>query len=309
MKILYYYHDVCGLGDFYLLFPILDALRIKHKNDEITLLAREEIKDIAFGKNWFDKYLDTSHTDYPINRYDRVYNWDVQKNGITLFYPPKKHFWDIMETNYDIILDRSNFSNIFRLDLTDDEKHQVDQILPKNKTNIVIHTGHTHKFPYGKTPDYEWWYNVMSALPNCNFFQVGTKQESDIKSRIIPDFDVQVSNRYDLRDKFSLRQIAYLLEQTNTFVAIDSIITHLSLHSNKTGIVIWGSSNPKTHGHIHNINLEAIRHCGKSPCVDLGGFIVSDDRNQTCCLMPENSQEDSWPNIEDVIHEINILID
>ena len=147
-------------------------------------------------------------------------------------------------------------------------------------------------------------------LPNCNFFQVGTKKEpsNDEPSRIIPDFDIQVPNRYDLRDKFSLRQIAYLLEQTNTFVAIDSIVTHLSLHSNKTGIVIWGSSNPKTHGHIHNINLEAIRHCGKSPCVDLGGFIVSDDRNQTCCLMPENSQEDSWPNIEDVIHEINILI-
>jgi len=308
MKILYYYHDVCGLGDFYLLFPIFAALRLKHKNDEITLLAREEIKDIASSKKWFDNYLDTGHTDYPINRYDRVYNWDVQKNGITLFYPPKKHFWDIMETNYDIILDRSNFSDIFRLDLTDDEKHQVDQILPKDKTNIVIHTGHTHKFPYGKTPDYEWWYNLISALPNCNFFQVGTKQGSDIVSRIIPDFDIQVSNRYDLRDKFSLRQIAYLLEQTNTFVAIDSIITHLSLHSNKTGIVIWGSSNPKTHGHIHNINLEAIRHCGKSPCVDLGGFIVSDDRNQTCCLMPENSQEDSWPNIEDVIHEINILI-
>ena len=129
MNILYYYHDVCGLGDFYLLFPVFDALRLKHKDDKITLLAREEIIDIASNKKWFDTCLDTGHTNYPINQYDRVYNWDIQKNGITLFYPPKKHFWDIVETNYDVVLDRSKFSDIFRLDLTDDEKSQVDKIL------------------------------------------------------------------------------------------------------------------------------------------------------------------------------------
>ena len=307
MKILYYYHDVCGLGDFYLLFPVFDALRLKHKNDEITLLAREEIKDIASNKNWFNNYLDTAHTDYPINRYDRVYNWDIQKNGITLFYPPKKHFWDIIETNYDVVLDRSKFSDFFRLDLTDDEKHQVDQILPKDKINIVVHTGHSYKFPYGKTPDYEWWYKLISSLPDYNFFQVGTKKET--KTRISPDFDIQSTNRYDLRDELNLRQVAYLIEKTNTFVAIDSIVAHLSLHSNKSGIVIWGSSNSRTHGHQHNINLEALRHCGKSPCVDLGGFIVPHDRNQTCCLLPETSKENSWPLIDELQYEINKLVD
>ena len=72
--------------------------------------------------------------------------------------------------------------------------------------------------------------------------------------------------------------------------------------------MLWGSSNPKTHGHKHNINLEATRHCGKSPCIDLGGFIVSDARNQTCCLMPEEAKQDSWPDIEEVVYEINTLI-
>ncbi len=309
MKILYYYHDSCGLGDFYLLFPVFDALRSKHKDDNITLLAREEIKDIASNKKWFNNYLDTGHTDYPINQYDRVYNWDIQRNGITLFYPPKKHFWDIIETNYDVVLDRSKFSDIFRLDLTDDEKLQVDQILSTPeyvKPNIVIHTGHSYKFPYGKTPDYEWWYNLISALPDCNFFQVGTKKEpsSAEPSRISPDFDLQSTNRYDLRDELNLRQVAYLIEKTDTFVAIDSIVTHLSLHSNKSGVVIWGSSNPRTHGHTHNINLEALRHCGKAPCIDLGGFIVPDDTNQNCCLMPNNAKKDSWPLVEEVIHEL-----
>ena len=85
MNILYYYHDVCGLGDFYLLFPVFDALRLKHKDDKITLLAREEIIDIASNKKWFDTCLDTGHTNYPINQYDRVYNWDIQKNEYYVF--------------------------------------------------------------------------------------------------------------------------------------------------------------------------------------------------------------------------------
>ena len=113
---------------------------------------------------------------------------------------------------------------------------------------------------------------------------------------------------YDLRDTFSLRQIAYLIERTNTFVAIDSVVAHLSLHSNKKGIVVWGSSNVNTHGHEHNINLEAIRHCGKPHCIDLGGFLVKDDTNQNCCLLPENAKPDCWPLLDEVLHEIQTLI-
>jgi ADP-heptose:LPS heptosyltransferase len=99
-----------------------------------------------------------------------------------------------------------------------------------------------------------------------------------------------------------------LLERTDTFVAIDSVVTHLSLHSNKKGIVLWGSSNPKTHGHEHNINLEAIRHCGQPPCIDKGSFYVPDDLNQRCCLMPENARKDVWPLLDEVVHEINSIL-
>jgi hypothetical protein len=309
MKILYYYHDSCGLGDFYLLFPVFDALRRKHKNDEITLLSSDKIKDVVTNKNWFDNFISISGAEYPMNRFDKIYNWDIQKLGITIFYPPKKHFWEIAEKNYDITLDRNNFPDIFHLDLTSKEKEEVDLLLSDNKSkSIVLHTGHSYKFPYGKTPDYEWWYNITTEMSDCTFFQVGTKK-LDPTSRIMPDFDIANSNVYDLRDELNLRQVAYLIEKTNTFVAIDSIVTHLSLHSNKTGVVIWGSSNINTHGHKHNINLESIRHCGKPPCIDLGGFIVEDTTNQNCCLMPGNAKADSWPLIEDVVYELNTLIE
>ena len=126
-NILYYYHDSCGLGDFYLLFPIFDALRTRHKNDNITLLSNDIIKDIAYNKGWFDNYEDIFDCDFPINRFDRVYNWDIQKHGITLFYPPKKHFWEIISDNLDITLDRDKFPDIFRLNITDEEKHLIDE--------------------------------------------------------------------------------------------------------------------------------------------------------------------------------------
>ena len=213
MKILYYYHDSCGLGDFYLLFPVFDSLRKKHKNDEITLLSSDEIKDIVINKKWFDNFISTSNAEYPMNRFDKVYNWDIQKLGITIFYPPKKHFWDIVETNYDITLDRNNFPEIFHLDLTSKEKEEVDLFLYEGGTSIVIHTGHSYKFPYGKTPDYEWWHNLIEELPNCNFFQVGTKKE-DPTSRIMPDFNIIHSNVVDLRDILNLRQVAYLIEKS-----------------------------------------------------------------------------------------------
>ena len=98
-NILYYYHDSCGIGDFYLLFPLFDALRSKYKDDNITLLSTNSIKSIAYNKKWFDNYINIFESEYPINRFDRVYNWDVQKHGITLFYPPKKHFWEIVSDN------------------------------------------------------------------------------------------------------------------------------------------------------------------------------------------------------------------
>ena len=78
--------------------------------------------------------------------------------------------------------------------------------------------------------------------------------------------------------------------------------------ANKKGIVLWGSSNPKTHGHEHNINLEAIRHCGQPPCIDKGSFYVPDDLNQRCCLLPENARKDVWPLVDEVVYEINSIL-
>lgn len=334
MNILYYYPDVLGYGDFYLLLPVLESLRKKHKKDNITLASSNTIRSLIVNKNIIDDYIDfTSESenkrnfsihgeivlkeqrgqklenlDNVLHQFDKVYDLDVQRFGITLFFRNDMHFFDIMEKEFEVKIDRNKFDSTFKFNLTSEEKDQVDKlILHNDKKNIVIHTGHSYKFPYGKSPNYEWWYELVSNLSDYNVYQVGSKITPEQPSRIFPDFDIKHDNIIDLCDKINFRQIAHLLKISHSFIAIDSIVAHLSLHSTKRGIVLWGSSYVKTHGHDHNINLEALRHCGKPSCIDLGGMIIDDATNLNCCLMPERAKPDSWPLIDEVMYELNTL--
>ena len=315
MNILYYYPDVLGYGDFYLLLPILESLRKKHKKDNITLASNSTIRSLIVNKNIIDNYIEFNiesenkrNINNVLHQFDKVYDLDVQRFGITLFFRNNMHFFDIMENAFEVKIDRNKFDSIFKFNLTSEEKNQVDKlILHNNKKNIVIHTGHSYKFPYGKTPNYEWWHELVSNLSDYNVYQVGSKVALEQPSRLLPDFDIKHDNIIDLCDKINFRQIAHLLKISHSFIAIDSIVAHLSLHSMKKGIVLWGSSYVKTHGHDHNINLEAIRHCGKPSCIDLGGMIVDDNTNHSCCLLPELAKPDSWPLIDEVMYELNTL--
>jgi ADP-heptose:LPS heptosyltransferase len=326
MNILYYYPEALGYGDFYLLLPILESLRKKHKKDNITLASSNTIRSLIVNKNIIDDYIvfNNNHRrgefinkliiknkrdiDNVLHQFDKVYDLDVQRFGITLFFRNDMHFFDIMEKEFEVKIDRNKFDSIFKFNLTSEEKDQVDKlILHNDKKNIIIHTGHSYKFPYGKTPNYEWWHELISNLSDYNVYQVGSKIAVEQPSRLLPDFDIKHDNIIDLCDKINFRQIAHLLKISHSFIAIDSIVAHLSLHSMKRGIVLWGSSYVKTHGHDHNINLEAIRHCGKPSCIDLGGMIIDDNTNLGCCLLPELAKPDSWPLVDEVMHELNTL--
>ena len=94
------------------------------------------------------------------------------------------------------------------------------------------------------------------------------------------DFTGFAGNVYDIRDRCNLRQTAYLLEQTDFFIAVDSVVAHLSLASQKRGVVLWGCSSMDIHSHGHNYNLSSKRPC--APCIDL-------TTNSNCCLYRDPS--------------------
>lgn len=281
-----------ALGDFYLSFPLFYTLRNTYKADKLTLVASSLATPLLYNKGpWFDKIIHLE--DYkPKPEYDRVFDLDINRTGMSATFNPKMHFFDVLEATHEVSFNRDVFPELFQLNVTNKEKQEVDELLEKTKRvdarNIVLHTTHKDKFPYGKTPPQSWWEDLISFYPQHNFYQVGTTQK--LGERIVPDYDFtgRFPNVFDIRDRCSLNQTSYLLEHTDFFIAVDSVVAHLSLPSQKQGLVIWGSSSAKMHSHSHNYNLSSKRPC--SPCVDLS-------TNTNCCLYRDPSL---YPNVDKV---------
>ncbi len=277
-----------ALGDFYLSFPLFYTLRNTYKNDKLTLVATTLATPLLQGKGpWFDEIIHLE--DYkPEKKYDRVFDLDMNRTGMSATFKPNMDVFDILESTHEVSFNRKKFPELFSLNCSDKEKEAVDELLEKTQRvdakNIVIHTTNKEKFPYGKTPPQSWWEELISLYPQHNFYQVGTTRK--LGDRMVADYDFTgfAGNVYDIRndygDKCNLNQTAYLLEKTDFFIAVDSVVAHLSLASQKRGLVLWGSSSMDIHSHGHNYNLSSKRPC--APCIDL-------TTNSNCCLYRDPS--------------------
>ena len=281
-----------GLGDFYLSFPLFYTLRNTYKKDKITLVAPLLAADLLHGKEWVDEIVAPNNF-VPERKYDKVYDLDITRTGRSAIFKPEMDHFDIFESTYDISFgDRKKFPEIFKLNTIDSEKEKVDSLIERHSTidskNVVIHTTHTARTPKGKTPPFEWWTELLSVFPQHRFYQVGTPVS--MGERVPADFNFgnRLTNLTDQRGFLNLRQVAYLIEQTDFFIGVDSVVQHLSLSSNKKGLVIYGSSDCKMAKHDHNHNLSSHRPC--SPCID-------NANNMNCCLM---NRPDLWPKIDTV---------
>ena len=273
-----------ALGDFYLSFPLFYTLRNTYKNDKLTLVASSLATPLLHGKGpWFDEIIILE--DYkPQQEFDRIFDLDINRTGLSATFKPDMDIFDIIEATHEVSFNRKKFPELFSLNYTDKEIQEVDELLEKTKRvdakNIVVHTTHKDKFPYGKTPPQTWWEELIGLYPQHNFYQVGTTRK--LGERIVPDYDFTgiFPNVFDVRDRCNLKQTSYLLEQTDFFIAADSIVAHLSLSSQKRGLVLWGSSSMKIHSHSYNYNLSSKRPC--APCIDLS-------TNSNCCLYRDPS--------------------
>jgi len=283
-----------GLGDFYLNFPLFYTLRNTYKNDKLTLVAPILATDLLYNKGpWFDEIIEPDKF-VPERKYDKVFDLDITRTGRTAVFNPEMDYFDVLESTYDISFgDRKKLSGILELETTDGEKKIVDDLLERHHIldakNIVVHTTSTSRTPKGKTPPFTWWRELMFHYPQHRFFQVGT----DVKLRDgVPadyGFSNQIPNLIDQRGHLGLRQVAYLLEQSDFFIGVDSVVSHLSLSSQKKGLVILGSSDCKLARHEHNYNLSSNRPC--APCID-------NANNPNCCLI---RQPDLFPKVDAVI--------
>jgi len=59
----------------------------------------------------------------------------------------------------------------------------------------------------------------------------------------------------DFRKNLSLPELSALIKECRTWVGVDSFFQHLCWDLGKSGIVLWGQSDPLIFGHPENINL------------------------------------------------------
>lgn len=59
----------------------------------------------------------------------------------------------------------------------------------------------------------------------------------------------------DFRKNLSLDELRNLVIECDTWISIDSFFQHFCWDIGKSGIVLWGQSDPNIYGHSENINL------------------------------------------------------
>ena len=94
----------------------------------------------------------------------------------------------------------------------------------------------------GKThpKNYPYWKEVISKIDE-EIIQVGIASEE----QLVPDF----------RPNLPLPVLADLINQSKTWISLDSFFQHYAWDLKKPGIVIFGLSDPIIFGHPENMNL------------------------------------------------------
>ena len=88
----------------------------------------------------------------------------------------------------------------------------------------------------------EHWKEVVNEIQKFEqVIQVGVEGEEQL-------VDMFVKN-------MSLPRLRELLQECRTWVGVDSFFQHLAWDEGKSGIVLWGPSDPLIFGHPENMNL------------------------------------------------------
>lgn len=88
--------------------------------------------------------------------------------------------------------------------------------------------------------DYPHWKELLSMIDE-DIIQIGVEGEEQLVN--------------DFRKNLTLDELAELVKRCRTWIGVDSFFQHFCWDLNKSGIVLWGQSDPNIFGHAENINL------------------------------------------------------
>lgn len=107
---------------------------------------------------------------------------------------------------------------------------------------MIIIAPFSKKLTNGKRnpKDYPFWKEVISGIKEP-IVQVGVEGEE----QLVEDF----------RKNLPIAELRRLIKDCRIWVSCDSFFQHLAWDEGKSGIVLWGVSDPLIFGHPENINL------------------------------------------------------
>ena len=147
--------------------------------------------------------------------------------------------------------------------LSDEEIEFANDILESanGKPTIILHGYGSNVNGQGKQmvtikdwfPEY-WDKLIEMGKDKYHFIQIGGKGEHVMKGA------------FNLAGSISFRQSFALIKQADSFVCIDSFTQHAANALGKTGVVLFGRSNPNILGHQSNCNLIVTDACSDIMC-------------------------------------------
>lgn len=107
---------------------------------------------------------------------------------------------------------------------------------------MIIISPYSKKLRNGKEnpKNYPYW-NKLVELIDEPIVQVGVNGEK----QLVKDF----------RQDLSLDELKELILGCRTWISVDSFFQHFAWDIGKSGIVLWGPSDPNIYGHPENTNL------------------------------------------------------
>ena len=271
---------VPGIGDAFLVTPLLSSLKKAYPNCEIDVIVRtgsegliknnSDIRNIIsfprrpkineywnLTKRIFRKYdlaLSTSYT-------DRAMNILLLASSRRISVVPKKNFqsiWKYLLTAKQITHDENLHTVLQNLKISDalniarDYKLKIP--LPENKNKLLIGLLKKlnkpfvlmHIFPSSnyKSWPLKQWFAIIDYLERKNLLVIltgiGTKEELQIVAELEKQFPNTIRSAVGIAE-FS--DIAMLCDQAKAFIGIDTSTTHLAAATGIKTFVIFGPSN------------------------------------------------------------------
>jgi ADP-heptose:LPS heptosyltransferase len=243
--------DTVGIGDNILLTIVLKALRKKFPGHRLIMYVRKR-------KHLLEVYKNNPGIDKVVY---------IKSDFLWSFYYSKKVTYRpaAMESKLSIDYSRSVATVVAeKLDVKLDDLHPEIYLtkaesawgkkeISRYRSPVIVQLGSTSSD--NKAWPIEKWKELMHSLPEIDFVQLGSPGEFPLEGAV------------NLLGKTSLRQAFSMLQHASGFVGIDSGLQHAAAALSIPGVVLWGTSNPKTWGHETHINISKGLSC--SPCMDI----------------------------------------